>query len=451
MPVKITVIGGGSSNFVPPLVRRLIQSMVLRDATLMLMDVDEARLKTMDALARKLVDGEGSPLSVESTLEQRDALTGADFVITTISVGGMAAWENDLEIPGRHGIVMHVGDSVGPGGVFRALRNAPVLAGVARDVAEVAPNAYVFNYSNPAPTEALALRSVPEVNSFALCSCSKQPTSAEWLASQVGVEADQIALPVVVGGLNHCAAVTELRLRDGRDGLALAREHATHPVVRWVLDTYGVLPYCWTHWVEHFPQMQRLEQPYAGTAQGVAMRYGITTHDMAHERGRVRGLEQLAEQWTAPGSGPVTLADLPPGEEDEGILVVEIMEAIVDNRNECHIVNTVNHGTIPNLPDEAVVEVTAHVNAYGIRPIHVGPLPEPLAAHLRHFVAFEQQMVRAALSGDRQAVRHTFLLDPVIQSTLDLEQTDALLEEMLEANAPHLPLFQSPAADTRVG
>ncbi|MGH2909283.1 MAG: hypothetical protein ACRDK8_08310, partial [Solirubrobacteraceae bacterium] len=319
------------------------------------------------------------------------------------------------------------------------------LAGVARDVAEVAPDAYVFNYSNPAPTEALAMRSVPEVRSFALCSCTAQPTSAEWLAAQVGAEPEQIALPAIVGGLNHCAAVTELRLRDGRDGLVLAREHATNPVVKWVLDTYGVLPYCWRHWVEHFPQMQRLEQPYAGTAQGVAMRYGITTHDMAHERARVRGLEQLAEQWTTAEAGPVTLADLPPGEEDTGILVVDIIEAIVDNRNECHIVNTVNHGAIPNLPDEAVVELTAHVNAYGIRPIHVGPLPEPLAAHLRHYVALEQQMVRAALTGDRRAVRHAFLLDPVVQSTLDLEQTDALLDDMLEANGAHLPLFQASA------
>jgi alpha-galactosidase/6-phospho-beta-glucosidase family protein len=188
--------------------------------------------------------------------------------------------------------------------------------------------------------------------------------------------------------------------------------------------------------------MQRLEEPYAGRAQGVAMRYGITTHDMDNERARVSELEQLAAQWTAPGSPPVTLADLPVGHEEEGIEVIDIIEAIVDNRDEMHIVNTVNHGTIPNLPPEAFVEVNTQVSAYGIRPNYVGPLPEPLAAHLRHFVALEHQMVAAALSGDRRAALHAFLMEPTISARLDLEQTEALLDEMLAANAAHLPLFQ---------
>jgi alpha-galactosidase len=443
MRIKVTIIGGGSSSFVPVLIRRLIQSDALSGATVTLMDVDQDRLGVMDSLARKLIDSEGSALTVRSTLDQREALEDADFVIAAISVGGMAAWENDMEIPGRYGIVMHVADSIGPGGIMRALRNAPVLASVARDVAEVAPEAYVFNYTNPAPTEALAMRSVPEVKSFALCSCTVAPASVGWLAWEAGVENDEIAMPPVVAGLNHCASVTELRLKDGRDGLALVRERTTDPVVKWALETYGVLPYCWTHWVEHFPQMQWLEEPYNGTAQGVRMRYDITTHSMASERERVRKLEELAAKWTAPDAGPVTLADLPPGDEDAGIYVIDIIEAIVDNRNEMHIVNTVNNGTIPNLPDEAIVEVNTHVNAYGIRPIYAGPLPDALAAHLRHYFALEQHMVKAALGGDRQAALHAFLLDPTIQARLDLDQTQELLDEMLEANAEYLPLFES--------
>jgi alpha-galactosidase/6-phospho-beta-glucosidase family protein len=170
---------------------------------------------------------------------------------------------------------------------------------------------------------------------------------------------------------------------------------------------------------------------------------------MAGERARVQKLEDLAASWTAPDAGPVTLADLPPGDEDEGIEVIDIIEAIVENRNEMHIVNTVNHGTIPNLPDEAIVEVNTYVNAYGIRPIHTGSLPDALAAHLRHYVALEQQMVKAALNGDRQAALHAFLLDPTISARLDLDQTQALLDEMLEANADHLPLFATAPANAR--
>jgi alpha-galactosidase len=444
MAFKVTIIGGGSSSFVPVLLRRLIQSGPLGDATVALMDIDERRLGVMQELGDRLVAGEQSPLRVTSSLDQRDALAGADFVIAAISVGGFDAWAQDMEIPGRYGLVMHVADSVGPGGIMRALRNAPVLAEVARNVAEVAPDAHVFNYTNPAPTEALAMRAAaPAARTYALCSCTGHPSSAQWLAEQAGVEPGEIAMPPVVAGINHCASVTELRLLDGRDAMPLVRANATNPIVRWALDTYGVLPYCWSHWVEHFPQMQRLEREYAGTAQGVEMRYGITTHDMAYEKARVAELEALAARWTAPDAGPVTLADLPPGDEDWGIEVIDIMEAIVENRNQTFVVNAPNGGAIPNLPDDAVVEVNCSVNGYGIRPIAAGPLPEPLAAHLRGYVDFERQVVKAALSGDRDAAMHAFLLDPNIQARLELEQIGALLDDMLRANAEWLPLFDA--------
>ena len=444
MAFKVTIIGGGSSSFVPVLLRRLIQSGPLGDATVALMDIDERRLGVMQELGDRLVAGEESPLRVTSSLDQREALAGADFVIAAISVGGFDAWAQDMEIPGRYGLVMHVADSVGPGGIMRALRNAPVLAEVARNVAEVAPDAHVFNYTNPAPTEALAMRAAaPAARTYALCSCTGHPSSAEWLAEQAGVEPGEIAMPPVVAGINHCASVTELRLRDGRDAMPLVRANATNPIVRWALDTYGVLPYCWSHWVEHFPQMQRLEGEYAGTAQGVEMRYGITTHDMGYEKARVAELEALAARWTAPDAGPVTLADLPPGDEDWGIEVIDIMEAIVENRNQTFVVNAPNGGAIPNLPDDAVVEVNCSVNGYGIRPIAAGPLPEPLAAHLRGYVDFERQVVKAALSGDRDAAMHAFLLDPNIQARLELEQIGALLDDMLRANAEWLPLFNA--------
>ena len=106
-----------------------------------------------------------------------------------------------------------------------------------------------------------------------------------------------------------------------------------------------------------------------------------------------------------------------------------------------HVVNAVNGGAIPNLPAEAIVEVNASINAYGVRPIAAGPLPAPLAAHLRHYYALQQQMVKAALSGDRQDALHAFLLEPTIAARLDLDQTAALLDELLEANAEHLPRF----------
>jgi alpha-galactosidase len=440
MPIKLTVIGGGSSSFVPALVRKLINS-DLSDVQLTLMDINEQRVRTMEELARKLVASSGSSLHVTATLDRRESLRDADYVITTIAAGGMDAWEKDIEIPARYGIVMHVADSIGPGGIMRAFRNAPVIAAVAREVADVAPDALVLNYANPASVGAMALRTVPEVKSLSLCSCTAQPSHPDWLSHHVGVEPDEIAMPVVVAGINHCASVIELRLKDGRDGLALARNRVQEPVVKWALETYGVLPYCWRHWVEFHPQMQYADEPYNGRAQGLRVRYGIQTHDMDYERRRVKQFEDLAVAWTQPEAGTVTLEDLPPGDEDEGIEVIQIVEAIVGNRNETHIVNALNGGTIPNLPPDAIVEVNASVNAYGVRPIYAGPLPEPLAAHLRQYVALQKQMVKAALSGDRLDALHAFLLEPTIAARLDLAQTEAMLDELLAAHADYLPHF----------
>src|SRR3954470_3506378 len=142
MGFKVSIIGGGRSGFLPGLLRRLIQSGALRDSTVTLMDIDEGRLGVMQELGDRLVAGERGPLTVRSTLDQRESLEGADFVIAAISVGGFDAWAEDLEIPGRYGLVMHVADSVGPGGIMRALRKAPVAAEVAQTVADVAPDAH---------------------------------------------------------------------------------------------------------------------------------------------------------------------------------------------------------------------------------------------------------------------------------------------------------------------
>lgn len=447
MGSKVTVIGGGSSIFVPGLIRGFIRSPVMEGGTVTLMDVNESRVRVMEALAQRLIDSEGAALTVEYSLDQRDSLRDANFVIVAIAVGGPAAWENDIEIPGRYGLFAQIADSTGPGGIMRAFRNVPVLVSVARDLAEVgAPDAWIFNYTNPAPVQTLAMNSVGGVNHISLCSCTGYPANPEWLAERVGVGADEIAMPPIVGGINHCAGVTALRLKDGRDALVLAREHVTHPVERWVLDTYGVLPYCWLHWVEFHAQMQDLTEPYDGVAQGLEMRYGLRIYRMADEQARAGKWEALAREWAAPDAPPVRLADLPLGEQDKGIEVMGVMEAIALNRNEVYIVNTTNNGAIPNLPPDAVVEVPALVNRSGVHPLAVGPLSGALAAHLTTYCNAQRMMARAALSGDREEALQAFLLDPLIQKTLSVEDTQALLDELLAVNASMLPQFERAAA-----
>ena len=119
-----------------------------------------------------------------------------------------------------------------------------------------------------------------------------------------------------------------------------------------------------------------------------------------------------------------------------------MIEDIVENRNAIRVVNALNNGAIPNLPDDAIVEVNAHIGGYGIRPISAGALHPALAAHLNHYFNFQKQVVKAALSGDRKEALHAFVLDPTTAANLDLDQTQALLDEMLEANKRFLPLFE---------
>jgi alpha-galactosidase len=442
MPVKVTIVGGGSSMFVPLLLRRFLAAPCMRGGTVVLMDIDAGRLEVMASLARALVASEGAELAIESTLDQRDALAGADFVIVAIAVGGMPAWESDIEIPGRHGVYMHIADSIGPGGMLRAFRNLPIIASICRDIGEVAAGAWVFNYTNPASAVAAVLRDAPGVRFASLCSCTGAPSDPAWLAELAGVEPGELLTPVPVGGLNHCAGVTALRLRDGRDAMPLVRERTSEPIVRWVIDRFGVIPYCWNHWIEFFPQLQRLEEPYAGRAQGLAMRYGRRIYVMDDERGRARIWSDIAERWSRPeNAGEVSLANLPSGPEDAGIEVVDVIQSLVEGRGERYIVNVRNGGTIPNLPADAIVEVQAVVDGYGIHPVATEPLRDSLAAHLHVHWATQELTVQAALAGDRQLALDAFLLDPLLAATLDADETEHLLDEMLAANAAFLPLF----------
>ena len=147
--VTVAVVGGGSSMFVPGLVRRMLELDAFEDAELRLMDIDSARLQVMSELATELASAEGRKLSVAGTTNQREALQNVDFAIVAISVGGMAAWESDIEVPGKHGVFMHIADSIGPGGIFRALRNMPGRSlGGARPGGRIAPGDAVQLYKS---------------------------------------------------------------------------------------------------------------------------------------------------------------------------------------------------------------------------------------------------------------------------------------------------------------
>ena len=369
-----------------------------------------SRLELMEAVGRKLVAQSGADLQIESTTDRRQALSGADFVIVSIAVGGADMYECDLEIPARYGIFTYGGETVGPGGLLEACRHIPVLANICHELEEVSPDAWLFNYTNPATCVMMAMERESAIKKVSLCTCSSVARRPEQLARETGLPAEDLVMPALVGGLNHCAAILELRLKDGRDAFPIALPRIKKPLVKYMLERYNVLPYCGGHWTEFYPGHSRLDEPYEGRVQGLKLMYGRRVRDMAQHRRRAREWERAAKRWLEVGEGEdeVFQSQLTAG---EGIEVVGVMEAVIENRNQIHAMIVPNRGAIANLPLNAVVEVSAVVGGYGIHPIHVGPLPEAIAANLRQHIDVFELVVEAALTGDRKIALDALLLD----------------------------------------
>ena len=212
--MRVTIIGGGSYQWTPKLLVDFVNTPVVRDAEVVLHDVDAAPLPRMVELARHLADLRGVALSARATTDRRDALRDADFVVVNISTGGFASMRHDLEIPGRYGVRQSVGDTVGPGGVMRALRNIPVFLDIARDIEELCPDAWVLNLTNPMTTICRALTRETPLKTIGLC---HEITITQFLLSLL-LDVGFMDLTLQVGGVNHLPFVTAVDAA-GDDGL----------------------------------------------------------------------------------------------------------------------------------------------------------------------------------------------------------------------------------------
>ncbi len=440
MAYKITIIGGGSTTFVPPLLKLFIDSAPLRDSTIVLMDIDAQRLELMQAVSDRFIAQAESDLKVEVSVDRRQALTGADFVIVSIAMGGFEMYEKDLEIPARYGIFTLGGETVGPGGLLHACRHIPVLVDICHEMEEVAPEAWLFSYTNPDTCVMMALERVSTINKVALCTCSTIPRDAQKLSRETGLPPQDLVVPALAAGLNHCPVILELRLKDGRNAFPLALARIKKPLVKFFLEKYNVLPYCPGHWTEFYPGHSRLAELYEGHVQGLEMMYGRRVRDMAEHRQRVAEWEQAARGWLA-GDDKLREVFRTRLTGGEGIGVVDVIGSLVENRGEIHAVVTKNRGAISNLPFDAVVEVSAVVGGYGIHPVQVGPLPEPIAANLRQHIDVFELVVEAALTGNRKIALDALLLDAQTSAVLTPSETEKMLDEMIEAEAEFLPQF----------
>ena len=461
MSQKIVLIGAGSTEFTPGLIADLVASEPLRGSTIALVDLKPDALAIMAGLARRIVAQSGADLRIEASTDRREALRGATFVTVTIATGGAATWRSDIDIPFAHGVAQTVGDSVGPGGVFRALRHIPQLVGIARDMEELCPDAWLFNYTNPMSTLCGAVRQTSGIKSAGLCHGILE--TRHMLAGWLGV--DHHDLHVKAAGVNHLCWVLDLRahgvdlyprlrelgatrLRDLASNGELAAQSfgddpydSVQPVSLKLMELYGAFPSpADRHVAEFFPFFLKSigDSPYG---PGRRLAYGLSSGlDLSY-----RIIDGKGDEWAqlrGQAAGEIPLDEELFEASREGERLVKIIEAIVGDADMLELaVNVPNAGYISNLPPEAIVEVPALIGGYGLRPLGMGTLPDGIATILSNRVRQQQLTIEAALRGDRELALQALLADPLTPS---VEAAGGMLAAALDTYAQYLPQFGAP-------
>lgn len=432
---KLVLIGAGSVAFSRGLLADVMSPAGRGIDRLALVDLDEGALARVTALARRMAEGRRDGLRIEAHTDRRKALADADYVVVTIAVGGNEARLQDLRIPRRYGIYLPVGDTVGPAGVSRVLRHAPVLAEIAADVGECCDRAWLFNFSNPLSALVRAATLVRPERTVGLC--HGLPDRARRTCRFVGVE--PTAWELDCAGLNHVTWVTCLRV-GGVDVLAEARAKlAAGERGSWLDDSpfsrdlflhYGAMLVPGDrHVIEFYPQFHR--HGYDG-----GKRPGI---DVWSIDALMAGRAEVVARMTAEASGdrPLdpALFERQAGEHEA---LLDIFAAIESDSGRVFTGNVPNHGLVPQLPSEAVVEVPLVMRPMGWEGRCSRPLPPAPALHQADRARQQDLNVRAALTGDRDLALESLVADGWVTG---YDQARRLLADLLEAQRPYLPRF----------
>lgn len=405
----------------------------LEDSTIRLMDIDEVRLTKTAEAAEAMVENGGVDATIESTTERRQALADADYVLNMINVGGTEPFENEIRIPEKYGVEQAIGDTLGPGGVFRGLRTIPTLLDVARDMEELCPDALLLNYTNPMAILCWVLDEATEIETVGLC--HSVPHTAEAIASYVDVPEEE--LEYWVAGVNHLAWFLECT-HEGED-VYPALERAMDDEETYRKDTVrfemlkhfgGFITESSHHLSEYVPYFRTDEETVeAMDGEGYAGRMATATY--------LEGWKERSKERDAP-EHDVDLSELEIERSEEyASRLIHSLETGESRRLNLNVPNS--EGAIANLPREACVEVPCLVDGAGVHPCSVGELPPQMAALDRTQIAVQERAVTGALENDREAIQQAIKLDPLTGAALTLEEAHEMTEELIEANEKHLP------------
>ena len=447
---KITIIGAGGYVFPFRLIGDLLSFPALRSAELCLMDINPDKLAPVADATRKLVAHHGFDTEVVETTDRRAALTDADFVIITFQVGGVESYRWDVEIPRRYGVDQTVGDTVGPGGVFRFLRSVPAYQAIAADALEVCPDAVFINYANPM---AMATGYLNALGLKTVGLCHSVQGTTRMLARTLGVPYEEVSY--VCAGINHQAWVLSFR-RGGEDLYPRLREVMTerHVVGRAAADLRGDAG-------DH-SEAAIAASTYEGGNEQVRTtlmnHFGYFETESSHHASEYlpyfRKDPELVEAYLPERWDYYEICS---SHDDQGDIDTQLAKLSADLQPSVEygagIVNAVVSGTptviygnvpnstglIANLPPEACVEVPCLVDHNGVQPTAVGALPLQLAALNRTNIGVQTLAVQAALTGERENVYHAVAVDPLTAAICTLEQARSMTDELFEAHDSLLP------------
>jgi alpha-galactosidase len=422
---RVVLVGAGSSVFGYNSVLDAVNIPALRGCNLVLHDIDAGRLGAMAGLTGRMNDEAGAGLEIESTVDRAEALDGADYVVVSIAVERMRRWRMDWEIPYRNGIRQVIGENGGPGGLFHTMRNIPPILEIARGVAELCPDAWLINYTNPVSRLCLAVSRHTGVKVVGLC--HEVEHQLQRLAPLMGVPV--ALLDAVSAGLNHFSWYKELRFKDGSDAYptltkALAKARGFQPLCRAMYDKFGLYPSTDDNHLGEY-------LAYAWDVCPPEVR-GLNWIDRCERNGEAswERINKLIR-----GDEPLCVEGRLSGER-----AMHIVAGIESNSGHVELqVNLPNVGQVNNLLRDAVVETPATVNREGVKPIHVGDLPSGLAALCNIQIMVQSLAVEAGVRGNPRLAQQAILADPVVQDTAAAEKS---FRELMDAHRDMLPQFR---------
>jgi alpha-galactosidase len=435
MGKKIAMIGAGSVVFCKTLISDILATPALADSEFALMSPTETKLRRMESFVRRMINDNKMPAKVWATTDRREAIKDADFVVVMIQVGGFEAYGHDYHIPLKYGVDQCIGDTLGPGGVFRGLRHIPVLAQIAKDMEQVAKKgAIMLQYANPMAANCLALGRVSNVPFVGLCHGVQ--TTLDLIAGYLGI-ADKHEITYTCGGINHMDWFLRLE-HKGRDLYPELREkfekaeyYKNEKVRGEVFRHFGYFMTESTgHLSEYVPWFRKnakamelyCDEPAFGGESGAYYKWGKL---MAEKYAKVDPLQFESTEIEARSVEYCSW----------------IMEAVATGKPFRFMGNVRNDGYITNLPQGCCVEVPAFADDTGVRPTRVGALPPQCAAACMTNINVQSLIADAALSGDPQHIVHALAMDPLTAAVCTLKEIRDMTSELLEAQRPWLPEF----------